>query len=169
MRSSKLSFAKGVLLSKLGRIGEATALLLQEGEQGWLDLQPDLLYYYWSYLNLYRSFPLFLLFLMIFTLILLPCKARRCILIGFKWADSVNRSRDGKLNMLNDGQGHNGKSSQVLELMLRICKGKNLTQYDLSIKGLPNTKVSSSIACIQQYLIFLEKVRSNSRHSASPL
>lgn len=46
VRSSKLSFAKGVLLSKLGRIGEATALLLQEGEQGWLDLQPDLLYYY---------------------------------------------------------------------------------------------------------------------------
>lgn len=31
VRSSKLSFAKGVLLSKLGRIGEATTLLLQEG------------------------------------------------------------------------------------------------------------------------------------------
>jgi hypothetical protein len=38
--------AKGVLLSKLGRMGEATALLLKEGEQGWLELQPDLLYYY---------------------------------------------------------------------------------------------------------------------------
>jgi hypothetical protein len=35
-----------MLLSKLGRVAEANELFLREGEQGWLELQPDLLYYY---------------------------------------------------------------------------------------------------------------------------
>lgn len=46
VKNGKLWLAKGVLLSKLGRIQEATPLLLREGEQGWFDMQPDLLYYY---------------------------------------------------------------------------------------------------------------------------
>jgi len=43
---SKLWMAKGVILSKMGKIAEAHELLLKEREIGWLDMQPDLSYYY---------------------------------------------------------------------------------------------------------------------------
>jgi hypothetical protein len=45
-REGRLWLAKGMLLSKLGKVAEANELFLREGEQGWLELQPDLLYYY---------------------------------------------------------------------------------------------------------------------------
>ena len=41
----KLWTAKGVLLSKLGRIEEAHELFLREGEVGWLEVQPELTFF----------------------------------------------------------------------------------------------------------------------------
>lgn len=43
---SKLCLAKGLLLSRLGRIEEAHSLFLKQGEIGWYDMLPNLLYYY---------------------------------------------------------------------------------------------------------------------------
>ena len=43
---SKLWMAKGIVFSKMGRISEAHELFLKERDIGWLDMQPDLTYYY---------------------------------------------------------------------------------------------------------------------------
>jgi len=37
---------KGVVLGRLGRVGESEEWLLREGEEGWLGKMPDLIYYY---------------------------------------------------------------------------------------------------------------------------
>jgi tetratricopeptide (TPR) repeat protein len=42
---NRLWMAKGVLLSKMGRVNEAHELFLRDNEIGWLDMQPALVYY----------------------------------------------------------------------------------------------------------------------------